>query len=306
MRSRMPPAGLVVVREYMGGPESGAALSLFSCCWLNHRGLPLRKIGRDAFQQSILQNNYETHMISTTLASTFGVWDALQWSVLSVWRDQFLMWVTVGIVLVLLVGIGGGLWPWLWNKKWALWKADTLSIVGAAACIVLIGGSTLSLVGQGGFSARHALDKPITSAAEISTLNGDAYAPLRKLVFADISDPMKLAMFGTKNVTVLHAKNPEAKLMERKVNDVRKTKDGKQIRWTANEVAGYVKDCRDQMFAKQGIWKKSYMNTLYVALGGLVVYLAFIWWRAYTDIQVYPIQTEEPEEEKNETDEYAA
>jgi len=178
--------------------------------------------------------------------------------------------------------------------------------VGAAACIVLIGGSTLSLVGQGGFSARHALDKPITSAAEISTLNGDAYAPLRKLVFADISDPMKLAMFGTKNVPVLHAKNPEAKLMERKVNDVRKTKDGKQIRWTANEVAGYVKDCRDQMFAKQGIWKKSYMNTLYVALGGLVVYLAFIWWRAYTDIQVYPIQTEEPEEEKNETDEYAA
>lgn len=226
----------------------------------------------------------------TTLA--IASWDALGsivWGVTELWQQQVKLWIALILTTGLLVTIGGAFWPYFWNKQWKIWKAKTADMMGAGVLILLITASVLTMVGMGSLADAQAYrgENIISNSANVSTLNGSSFSTLRKMLLNSCEDKEILQIFKGGN------KKGKVDSSDPKLNINPQSPNAKALTsWARNEMTKALDS-----------WKSAYNAALYTALAGVILYLAFIWWCAYSDIDEKVFRTKEAEAELDELDE---
>ncbi len=202
--------------------------------------------------------------------------DTVLWSIKGLWADQLTMWLTVAAIVIVLVGVGGALWPYFWNKKWQLWKATTSQLLVCGALIVLIVTSMFTLVQTNPFVSKPSEIQEFKSTATLTTLNGDPYCKLREIMYGSMTDKEKRIYFCGGKTTGSVDSRYRLNIPEKAKTPNGETVDGKKI---------FTPKAIKKMNQTLASWKKAYNVSLYTALGGVIIFFVYVWFCAYSDIK---------------------
>ena len=202
--------------------------------------------------------------------------DTVLWSIKGLWADQLKMWLTVAAIVIVLVGVGGALWPYFWNKKWQLWKATTSQLLVCGALIVLIVTSMFTLVQTNPFVSKPSEIQEFKPTATLTTLNGDAYRKLREIMYGSMTDKEKrLYFYGGKKTGSVNS------TYTLNIPEKAKNANGE----TENVKEKFTQKVIEKLNKTLASWEKAYNVSLYTALGGVIIFFVYVWFCAYSDIK---------------------
>ena len=220
------------------------------------------------------KDNNKNYMITTLAFTDFSGFGSIIWGVSQMISDVVALLGVILLTLALMIVVGGMMWPWFWNKKWKLgFASDAATLIGAGSLITVVCLCVVTLWGMGGLAAMQVYSGEgviISPHANAAALNSDAFTTLRKMVHDNSEDKEILQVFqgGDRKKAVDERYHLNINMAD------------------AARAAALTKWARERMSAALDAWRSAYNMTFYTCLAAILLYLTFIWYRAFQDIKV--------------------